>query len=99
MSNAQSKPEGATTILVMGILGLLLCQIFAIVAWVKGNGYLAQCRAMGVEPEATAVWGRILGIVGTILMIIAIIGVVIAIVAAVMSGGNAGPAGVPVMRP
>lgn len=97
MSTAQPKPEGATTILVMGILGLLLCQVFAIVAWIKGNAYLAQCRAMGVEPESPAVWGRVLGIVGTILLIVALVGLALLIVLTVVGGVgvNGGPGGMP----
>lgn len=77
MSEAQ-KPEGAGTILVLGILGLVLCAPLGIVAWLQGNTYLEKCRAAGVEPEGSAVGGRICGIIATVLMIISIlIGVLI----------------------
>jgi hypothetical protein len=91
----QPKPEGATTILVLGILGLC-CGILGIVAWIQGNSYMAKCRAMGVQPEGTAVAGRILGIITTVLMIIGIIAQVVLLLvgggAAVM---NAPQPGVP----
>jgi len=96
MPASQPKPEGASTILVMGILGLLLCQILAIVAWVKGNTYMAQCRAMGVEPEQSAVWGRRLGIISVILTILAVIAVVVVVVIMAASGVAVQPgAGMP----
>ena len=50
-----APPDGATTILVMGLLGLVVCGVFAPVAWIMGNGYLARCRRMHAEPESTAV--------------------------------------------
>ena len=64
------KPEGGSTIFVLGLLGLLLCQILGIIAWVQGNTYMAKCRNMGVEPEGIAVAGRILGMISTITLII-----------------------------
>ena len=52
------KPEGATTIFVLGLLGLLLCQILGIFAWVQGNTYLESCRRLGVQPDGMAAsWG------------------------------------------
>jgi len=67
------KPEGATTILVMGILGIVLCPIVGIFAWVQGNSYLQQCQDAGVKPEDTAVIGRILGMISVGLMALSII--------------------------
>ena len=34
------QPHRGTMILVFGILGLVICVIFGIVAWVMGNGDL-----------------------------------------------------------
>ncbi len=86
------KPEGAVAVFVLGLLGLLVCQILGIIAWVLGNSYIAQCREMGTEPEPLAVAGRILGIISTILMILGVIvGVVmglIFIVAAVAANNS-----------
>ncbi len=67
------KPEGGVAVFVLGLLGLLVCQILGIIAWVLGNSYIAKCRQMGTEPEPLAVAGRILGIISTILMILAVI--------------------------
>ena len=35
-----------------------------------GNTYLSNCRQMNVEPEGTAVAGRILGMISAILLIL-----------------------------
>ncbi len=64
----------ATTILVLGILSLVLCQILGPFAWVMGNKELAGIDA-GLRPpqnRGTAQAGRILGIIATVLMIIGI---------------------------
>ena len=57
----------ATTILVLGILGFVLCFICGIFAWSKGNAYLQSCRIRRIQPSNAAVAGRILGMVATIL--------------------------------
>ncbi len=64
----------ATTVLVLGILSLVLCQILGPFAWVMGNKELAGIDA-GLRPpqnRGTAQAGRILGIIATVLMIIGI---------------------------
>lgn len=64
----------ATTVLILGILSLVLCQILGPIAWVMGNKELAGIDA-GVRPpqnRGTAQAGRILGIISTVLMIIGI---------------------------
>jgi len=74
------KPEGATTIFVLGLLGLLLCQILGIIAWVQGNTYLESCRRLGVQPDGMAVAGRILGIIATIILILSVtVGVLVGV--------------------
>lgn len=67
------KPKGAVEVFVFGIVGLLLCQILGIVAWVKGNDYMRRCREASVEPEGLAVTGRILGIIASVVLILAVI--------------------------
>jgi len=64
----------ATTVLVLGILSLVLCQILGPIAWVMGNNELAGIDA-GLRPpqnRGTAQAGRILGIISTVLMIVGI---------------------------
>ena len=80
------KPEGGSTIFVLGLLGLLLCQVLGIIAWVQGNTYMynackmQKCRNVGVEPEGIAVAGRILGMISSILFILSLVGIVIALI-------------------
>ena len=60
----------ATLILVLGILGLVLCQVISPFAWVMGNRVVAEIDAsngqLGGRGQANA--GRICGIVGTFLI-------------------------------
>jgi hypothetical protein len=79
----------ATTILVLGILSLVLCQVLGPFAWVMGNKELAGIDAGRRAPEnrGTAQAGRILGIISTVLLIIGvaflvIMGILILIAAA-----------------
>ncbi|HEX6222012.1 MAG TPA: DUF4190 domain-containing protein [Acidimicrobiia bacterium] len=83
-SDPGSYPEQsqATTVLVLGILGVVLCQILGPFAWVMGNNELAAIDAGRRPPEnrGTANAGRILGIVGTVLLAIGIIVLLLLIV-------------------
>jgi hypothetical protein len=69
----EQKPEGGTTIFVLGLLGLLLCGLLGIPAWIMGNSYMEKCRAMGVQPDGLAVAGRIMGMIVTGLMILGLV--------------------------
>ena len=89
-----NKPEGGTAVFVLGLLGLLLCQILGIFAWVMGNTYMGKCREMGVAPEGIAVAGRILGIISTVLIAIGIL-IVFSIGLYVVSDDEALPPGAP----
>ena len=68
----QSK---ATTVLVLGILGIVICSILAPIAWYMGNEEVRAIDAGRRDPNnrGTANAGRILGIVGTVLMGLGII--------------------------
>lgn len=72
----QYYPEDsqATTILVLGILSLVVCQILGPIAWVMGNTEIAGIDAGRRPPQnrGTAQAGRILGIISTVLMIIGV---------------------------
>ena len=65
----------ATTILVMGILGILCCGPLAIAAWIMGNTEVQAIDAGRRDPanRSTANAGRIVGIVGTVLFAIGIV--------------------------
>lgn len=74
---AASYPEQsqATTILVMGILGLICCAPLGIAAWIMGNKEVEAIDAGRRNPEnrGTANAGRIIGIVATALFGIGIL--------------------------
>jgi len=75
-------PQG-TTILVLGILGLVLCAPLGIAAWVMGSRALPQARAMGASNTSTIKAGYICGIIATCLLVVGVVVAVIAIIAAV----------------
>lgn len=60
----------ATTVLVLGILSLVLCQVLGPFAWVMGNKELAAIDAGKRPPQnrGTAQAGKVLGIIGTVLL-------------------------------
>jgi hypothetical protein len=67
---AYPESSQAVLVLVLGIIGLVLCQLTAPIAWVLGRSEL-QAVAEGRRPpgdEGLANAGRILGIVGTVLL-------------------------------
>jgi TRAP-type C4-dicarboxylate transport system permease small subunit len=72
---AYPEQSQATTSLVLGILGLVICGILAPFAWNIGNKELAAIDAGRRPPEnrGTANAGRILGIIGTVLLAIGVI--------------------------
>jgi len=90
----QLRPHRGTTILVLGILGLVICPILGIIAWVMGNGDLKQIESGAMDPEGRGLTkaGKICGMIATILMILVIVIWILLIVlgvgaAAVGAGG------------
>ena len=67
---AREHPQ-ATTVLVLGILGLVLCGLIAPFAWYTGNQALREIDANPTvwSGRSTVNAGRICGIVGTILIV------------------------------
>src|SRR6185503_13371550 len=64
-----SLPE-PSTILILGILGLLMCGVFGAFALTQGNTYLNRCAALRIRPSGIAVTGRVLGMVSCVIMVI-----------------------------
>ncbi|MEX2652592.1 MAG: DUF4190 domain-containing protein [Acidimicrobiia bacterium] len=64
----------ATTALVLGILGIVLCPVLGPFAWSMGNKEMQAIDAGRRPPEnrGTANAAKILGIVGTVLVVIAV---------------------------
>ena len=60
----------ATTVLILGIVGLVVCGIAGPFAWVMGNRVVREIDASGgtIGGRSTANVGRILGIVATVLI-------------------------------
>ena len=79
----------ATTVLVLGILGIVLCGLIAPFAWVMGNQVIREIDASGgtMGGRANANAGRICGMIGTIL-----IGVGVLFLFAALAVGLAGAA-------
>ena len=66
------KPHRATTILVLGILGLVICVPLGIAAWIMGNGDLRQMDAGQMDSTGRSMTnaGRIVGMIATILFVV-----------------------------
>jgi uncharacterized membrane protein YjgN (DUF898 family) len=84
---AYSALEGrSTTVLVLGILGLVLCQILAPIAWVMGNGVKNEAFAMSRPEPGNNKAGRICGIIGTCLIGLVVLGFVLLAIIGVAAG-------------
>ncbi len=77
--NQGLKPHRGTMLLVFGILGILCCFVFAILAWVMGSGDLKAMAAGQMDPsgEGTTKAAKILGIIGCVLAILSLVWVVL----------------------
>ncbi len=81
--------------LVLGILGLVLCQVLGVVAWVKGNRVIAEIDRSGGRygARSAANAGRICGMVATLITVGAI--VLVVLVALLTAGSSSTGAGGP----
>ncbi|WP_067852266.1 DNA translocase FtsK 4TM domain-containing protein [Nocardia shimofusensis] len=77
----QDHPQ-ATTVLVLGILGLVLCQLCAPFAWFMGKRVLDEIDASGgaIGGQGSAKAGYICGIIGTILLLLYVLAIVLMVV-------------------
>jgi hypothetical protein len=78
------KAHRGGMILTFGILGILCCIIFGILAWVMGGSDLKEMAAGRMDPsgEGLTKAGKILGIIGCVL---AILGLVIGLATGALS--------------
>ena len=69
------KPHRGAVILAFGILGLVVCQLFGVAAWVMGDNDLKEMRRGYMDPSGRDLTqtGRILGMVATALMAIPVV--------------------------
>lgn len=90
-----SYPEAsqAVLVLVLGIIGLVLCQITAPIAWSMGNTELRAIDSGLRPPEnrGLANVGRVLGIVGTVLLILGVVAIIAIIGFGIAFTAPAGP--------
>ena len=77
----------ATTVLVLGVLGLVTCQLISPFAWGMGQRVVREIDASGgrVGGRSAANAGRVCGIVGTILVLLAVLVVVGALTVGVLA--------------
>ena len=89
----QPDHQQAVLVLVLGILGLVLCQLISPFAWVLGSRVVAEIDASNGQlgGRGTANAGRICGIVGTMLLILAFV-VTIGAIVVVLIGASTGTA-------
>ncbi|MHC4063100.1 MAG: DUF4190 domain-containing protein [Planctomycetota bacterium] len=66
------RPHRGTAILVLGILGIPVCFICGIIAWVMANSDLRDMQAGQMDPSGMGMTkaGKICGIIGVILAIV-----------------------------
>jgi hypothetical protein len=85
-----AEQVNGTTVLVLGILGLVFCQILGPFAWVMGNKAIAAIDAGRANPSerTNANVGRILGIIGTVYLVIIMVFVLLVMLAAVTTTPN-----------
>ena len=87
---AQDHPQ-STTVLVLGILGLVVCGLIAPFAWVMGNRVVREIDAsngtIGGRGNANA--GRICGIIGTCLVGLGLVFLVFVVIVA--AAGSTSP--------
>ena len=69
------KPHRVGMLLAFGILGLLCCIVFGILAWVMGNSDLKEMAEGRMDPEGEGMTkaGKILGIIGCVLNLLGIL--------------------------
>lgn len=87
-SSAYPEPSQATTILVLGILGLVVCGVLGPIAWYMGNQELAAIADGRRSPEnlGNAKAGRILGMITTGLLALGIIAITFLVAIGVVGG-------------
>lgn len=81
-----THPQG-TTILVLGILGLVACMFVAPFAWVMGNTAIREIDGSGqfYENRGVVQAGRICGIIGTAILGLTLAVVLLMIVVAILA--------------
>ena len=71
MPQTYLKPHRGTTVLVLGIIGLVACFICGIIAWVMGNADLREMDAGVMDPSGRDMTnaGKVCGMIATLLVL------------------------------
>jgi hypothetical protein len=74
-------PQG-TTVLILGVLGIVACQILGPIAWSMGNKALEEIDRdpLRYSNRSNVNLGRILGIVGTVFLALYLVGGVLYVI-------------------
>ena len=69
------QPHRGTLILVLGILGIMICLVCGIIAWIMGNADLKEMDAGRMDPSGRGMTqaGKILGMVSCILAAVGLV--------------------------
>jgi len=89
-ANHYPEDSQATVSLVLGILGLVLCQVLAPFAWSIGNTEIKAIDAGQRNPanRSTAQAGKILGIIGTVFLIIGVAVLVVLLIIGLIAAAS-----------
>ncbi len=89
---ASLKPHRGGMLLAFGILGILCCIVFGILAWVMGSNDLKEMAAGRMDPsgEGMTKAGKILGIVGCVLAVLGILAWIALMIFGVAMAGLSG---------
>ena len=81
------KPHRGAVILAFRILGLVVCQLFGVAAWVMADNDLKEMRRGYMDPSGRDLTntGRILGMVATGLMAIPLLLLIVFLVVSIVS--------------
>ncbi|MEQ8769703.1 MAG: hypothetical protein RIB60_04245 [Phycisphaerales bacterium] len=93
--SAGQEPHRATLVFVLGLLGILLCQLLGPFAWIMGKGDLAKMESgrMNAEGKGLTQAGMICGIIATVLLCISILMTLLWVVFVIVLGVGAAAAG------
>ena len=78
---ATTPKDDGVPVLIIGLIGIMLCQLAAPAAWVMGSSYEARCRARGETPSGAGHAGKIVGIVGTVMLALGFVWAALSVVA------------------
>lgn len=83
------KPHRGGAVLTLGILGLVVCVICGIIAWVMGNSDIREMQAGVMDPSGYSQTnaGRICGMIGTILGSVGVV-IYLIVIAVILSQGG-----------